>query len=346
MNIHSRCLFAMLLAAAGHLCSNTALAGSSASAFTFQGRLTEAGAPMAGPVDLRITPFDQAADGVPLAPAVEFNALAPDGGVFSVAVDFGAGVFDGAPVWLEVAVRGPTAFEFTVLSPRQAVSSAPYALLAHTVAVNAVDGFALQDAAVGPGHIAPGAVGAAQVDASEVQLRVANACPAGSAISAIAASGIPTCTPVDPAAGGVHYIVLSQGDFQPSDTARTVLRKGYVTPAGSTISSSQLSLVAPLHLPDGAVITGLAIWYQNRVAPRMLFAVRRRAHGASGTTSIGSFSPVVDGGSAVLQYSTTLNHVVDAGNYAYEATVGLAASGSWLQDNHNVHAMRIAYTVP
>jgi 3-isopropylmalate/(R)-2-methylmalate dehydratase small subunit len=51
-------------------------------------------------------------------------------GLFTVTLDFGAGVFTGASRWLEIGVRTNGGASFTVLSPRQPLTPTPYALYA------------------------------------------------------------------------------------------------------------------------------------------------------------------------------------------------------------------------
>lgn len=51
-------------------------------------------------------------------------------GLFTVTLNFGAGVFNGANRWLEIAARTNGGGAFTVLSPRQAITATPYALTA------------------------------------------------------------------------------------------------------------------------------------------------------------------------------------------------------------------------
>ncbi len=53
-------------------------------------------------------------------------------GLFTVALDFGD-VFDGTPLWLRVSVRPAGVGNYTVLSPRQALTPAPYAIYAAQV---------------------------------------------------------------------------------------------------------------------------------------------------------------------------------------------------------------------
>jgi hypothetical protein len=55
-------------------------------------------------------------------------------GLFTISnLDFGANAFDGNARWLEIAVRCPAGSgSYTTLSPRQALTPAPYALYART----------------------------------------------------------------------------------------------------------------------------------------------------------------------------------------------------------------------
>jgi hypothetical protein len=53
-------------------------------------------------------------------------------GLFTVRLDFGAGVFTGPARWLEVAVRPVGGGAFITLTSRQEVTSSPYAIRAQT----------------------------------------------------------------------------------------------------------------------------------------------------------------------------------------------------------------------
>ena len=100
-------------------------------AFTYQGRLQDGGAPAQGTYDLRFTMYDAAADGSTWGPVLTNAGVAIANGLFTTTLDFGAGVFDGSPRWLEIAVRtNGSAGGFTTLNPRQPVSPAPYAIWA------------------------------------------------------------------------------------------------------------------------------------------------------------------------------------------------------------------------
>jgi hypothetical protein len=98
-------------------------------AFTYQGRLTEDGNLAQGTYDFRFTLYDAASAGTQVGSVVTKSGITVTDGLFTVELDFGSGVFTGEARYLEIAVRpGATVAPFTTLSPRQALTSAPYAL--------------------------------------------------------------------------------------------------------------------------------------------------------------------------------------------------------------------------
>src|SRR6266851_4551992 len=110
--------------------------------FTYQGRLTDGGSPANNNYDLQFTLWSAAAGGTqqpqPAPPTLTKTNVAVTGGVFSVLLDFGVSAFPGADRFLEVGVRpAGSAAAFTLLSPRQQISSAPYAL--RTLSASAAD---------------------------------------------------------------------------------------------------------------------------------------------------------------------------------------------------------------
>jgi hypothetical protein len=62
------------------------------------------------------------------------NGVPVSGGLFTVAMDFGAAVFNGTNLWLEVDVRTNNAIGYTVLNPLQPLTSSPYAIQAASAA--------------------------------------------------------------------------------------------------------------------------------------------------------------------------------------------------------------------
>lgn len=98
-------------------------------AFTYQGRLTDNGTPANGSNDLRFVLFDAPTSGNQISTNLTFDDVPLTNGLFTVALDWGAGVFDGGERWLELRVRpGNAGGTYTALAPRQRITSAPYAL--------------------------------------------------------------------------------------------------------------------------------------------------------------------------------------------------------------------------
>ena len=103
------------------------------SAFTYQGRLTETGQPANGSYDLQFYLRAAATAGNPVGATNFLAPVAVSNGLFTVTLDFGASVFTGPDRWLEIGVRtNGSLAAYTTLSPRQQITSAPYAGFART----------------------------------------------------------------------------------------------------------------------------------------------------------------------------------------------------------------------
>jgi hypothetical protein len=125
-------------------------------AFTYNGRLNNNGTPVTGAYDLRFTLFDANANGNVVAGPLPIIPAGVTNGLFTVALDFGTGVFTGPARWLNIEVRPTGGGLFTALAPRQEVTSSPYAIRAQTagtVATGAVTADQLNTAGLAP---APG----------------------------------------------------------------------------------------------------------------------------------------------------------------------------------------------
>ncbi len=101
-------------------------------AFTYQGRLNFNGSPAAGNFDLAFTLFATNTTGVAIAAPVTNSATAVTNGLFTVTLDFGAGIFTGPNRWLEISARTNGGGAFTTLAPRQPLTPTPYAIFANT----------------------------------------------------------------------------------------------------------------------------------------------------------------------------------------------------------------------
>ncbi len=110
--------------------SAATLASAQGTAFTYQGRLNENGTPASRVYDLRFALYDLDSGGSEVVAALTNSAVAVSNGLFTVTLDFGAGVFTGADRWLEIAVRTNGNGVFTTLNPRQEITATPYAITA------------------------------------------------------------------------------------------------------------------------------------------------------------------------------------------------------------------------
>jgi len=102
--------------------------------FTYQGVLTDNGAPLDGlnQADVRATLWDALAGGTQIGSASTEYYVDFDRGRFTVQFDFGASPFASQARYLELAVAVPPGSGFVTLAPRQPVTATPIALHALT----------------------------------------------------------------------------------------------------------------------------------------------------------------------------------------------------------------------
>lgn len=133
-------------------CPLIARAAPLTSATTYQGKLTSGGTAVNSQVDMVFTLYDAETLGNPVGSPVVFDGQAGNGapldvvdGVFTAMPDFGAAVYDGSALWLEIQVRSPhdpsNSAAYTTLTPRQPMTAAPYAQKA--LSVSGIDGHSL-----------------------------------------------------------------------------------------------------------------------------------------------------------------------------------------------------------
>jgi hypothetical protein len=123
-----------------------ALQAQAQNAFTYQGRLSFDTQPAEGFYDFIFTLMDSSTGGNEIGQPATNSLISVRSGLFVTTLDFGAAVFDGPSRWLDISVRtnggsGP----YTKLSPRQPITSAPYATFARaagnaTMAANLAGG--------------------------------------------------------------------------------------------------------------------------------------------------------------------------------------------------------------
>jgi hypothetical protein len=164
-------------------------------AFTYQGRMNDGANPAAGIYDLRFAIYDSLTAGARQGNFVTNSAVSVSNGLFTVTLDFGAGIFTGPARWMEIAVRSGAIY--TNLVPRQPVTPTPYAIYSGGATASGLSG------QITGSQIAAGSIGPTQI-ASTVGLWTRS----GNDISYSAGKvGIGTATP----AAGLH--VMGSGFF-------------------------------------------------------------------------------------------------------------------------------------
>jgi len=101
--------------------------------FTYQGRFTDGGTVVNGTYEMQFKLFDSPTVGAgsQIGSTITNSTVAINSGVFTVQLDFGTGGFSGADRFLEIGVRpNGSSDPFTVLAPRQQLTSAVYAIRA------------------------------------------------------------------------------------------------------------------------------------------------------------------------------------------------------------------------
>lgn len=119
------------LALLSALITQTSTAFAQGTAFTYQGRLNNGTNPVTGLYDLRFNLYSALSGGSLLGGPETNTAVPVTNGLFTVPVDFGAGVFLGSSNWLNIEVR-TNGGAFTALSPREQVTPTPYAIFAES----------------------------------------------------------------------------------------------------------------------------------------------------------------------------------------------------------------------
>jgi len=102
-------------------------------AFTYQGQLRKSGAPVGAPTpvtcNFQFSLFDAASGGAQIGATQTKSGVSVSNGLFTIPdLDFGSGAFNGEARWLAISVQCSGDSGYTALSPRQALTPAPYAL--------------------------------------------------------------------------------------------------------------------------------------------------------------------------------------------------------------------------
>jgi len=102
-------------------------------AFTYQGRLADSNGVVTGLQDFEFRLFNALTGGAQQGSTITLNDLGVTNGLFVTPLDFGAN-FPGADRFLQISVRpGASAGAYANLSPRQPITSTPYAVTARGI---------------------------------------------------------------------------------------------------------------------------------------------------------------------------------------------------------------------
>ncbi len=261
-----------------------------ADSFTYQGRLTESGGPANGVYDLRFILYDAEAGGAQVGSTVSANDVTVVGGLFTVSLDFGALAFDGNARWMEIAVRpGASTGTHTVLSPRQAIGSTPYALYA-----KASGGIAVPFTASGS---APGDLFAVTQSGNGAGLtvnRVPIVVPTATATASVSVT--PTATPAPAAA--IRGVNAGPGAGVSGETTNA-------TGIGGSFSGNGTSLGAALEIRNGAIKVGGTLVPAFVHIPSVASIAAAPDCGASSCSAL-TPNPLLDGNSTAILLVTAV----------------------------------------
>ncbi|HKQ39275.1 MAG TPA: hypothetical protein VJ063_14450 [Verrucomicrobiae bacterium] len=101
------------------------------SAFTYQGILKQEGFAAYGTYDFYFAAYGSLTGGGPVSPSAFANGVVVSNGLFTVTIDLGPSVFNGAPRWLQIGVKTNASLDpWVILAPRQQLTPTPYAVYA------------------------------------------------------------------------------------------------------------------------------------------------------------------------------------------------------------------------
>jgi len=159
------------LTALALLFANVPAVSAQTTAFTYQGQLGDHGTPANGAYDFLFSLYDSPTNGTQIGSTLTGTGVGVTNGLFTEILDFGSSIFTGADRWLQIGVRTNGGTNFGLLSPRQALTPAPYAIYAVTagnVSAGAISSTQLAVNAVGPANLQSNAVTGSKIAAGQV----------------------------------------------------------------------------------------------------------------------------------------------------------------------------------
>lgn len=105
-----------------------AMTNAQTTSFTYQGKLTDNQAAANGIYQMQFGLYDAQSGGNQIGTTQTNSAVNVTNGIFTVSLSFGTMAFDGAVRFLQISVFSSATNAFVPLTPRQAITSAPYAV--------------------------------------------------------------------------------------------------------------------------------------------------------------------------------------------------------------------------
>lgn len=188
----------------------TLILSTQVNAFTYQGELSQTGTLFTGTADIKFTLFDTLNGGVQYDIAYTYTGIMVENGRFTVNLDDWNGIYDGTPLWLEIAVDLNSMGSFTTLAPRQKLEPAPYAEFAYDGAGGVGD---ITGVIAGNGLTGGGGSGSVtlNVDPTVFQKRINATCPAGQSIRSINENSDIICEIDNDSGGDVTAVTAGTG---------------------------------------------------------------------------------------------------------------------------------------
>jgi hypothetical protein len=266
------------------------------SAFTYQGRLTLGGNPANGSYDFQFKLFNASVGGTQVGTTQTAAGVGVSNGLFTVTLDFGQ-QFMGEAFWLELSVRPANTGGYTTLSPRQALTAAPYAMglmpgtivynssaSANFSSVNAGSGaglignsgsgygvYGVSNAAAGRGVYGESANGRGVMGFSQTGNGVRAESPAGYGIYALSTTGN----------GAVAESVSGIGVLGASSTSMGVLGQHTAN------TGTQAGVMGETNSTAGGTVGAGAVGVYGRVNPTNAGGYSAGVHGHNNSTGTG-----------------------------------------------------------
>ena len=279
-------------------------------AFTYQGLLYASGNPANGSFDLTFQLFNAAANGTAVGPILTNGATLVSNGLFTVPLDFGAGVFTGTNYWVQISARTNGGSAFTTLIPRLPITPAPYAISAG----NAVTAATLS-----------GTISNAQLANSFITVNAGTGLSGGGVVplggsTTLANTGVISVTGnADITASAASGAVTLGSTATDSDTASTIVKRD----GSGNFSAGTITLVGgTLNIVNSGDSTGVG-----------LGALGTNLSDNNDSTAIGAYALGYDGGDE----NTAIGfNALNDNTYGFENTaVGAFALSGTSGDNNN-----------